>query len=47
MLRAEEKHALSFGLFPAMEEGITFLCEMCREELCREACGFSTINMAL
>lgn len=47
MLRAEEKHVFLSGLFPAMEEGIAFLCEMRREELHREACVFRTISMAL
>lgn len=47
MLRAEEKHALCWGLFLVMEEGITLLCETHREVLHGEVCGFSATEVAL
>lgn len=47
MLRLEEKHALYYGLFSALEEGIVFMSETSRGVFCRGDCVYSTIIKAL
>lgn len=47
MLRLEEKHALYYGLFSALQEGIVFMSETSRGVFCRGDCVYSTIIKAL
>lgn len=46
MLRLEEKHALYYGLFSALEEGIVFMSETSRGVFCRGDCVYSTTKDA-
>lgn len=46
MLRLEEKHALYYGLFSALQEGIVFMSETSRGVFCRGDCVYSTTKDA-